>query len=135
MKFFPDFVYRELAVWSFCLILLAFLAVFYPFDSVFIPLELQEKASAFDPTPLGIKPEWYFMFMFQTLKFLPPIILFFEGEVLGIAAFSLCGAALLFWPFIERKSRRGQRQPLVYILGIAALIFIVVLTVIGYTRG
>jgi cytochrome b6 len=128
MPFFPDFAMRDVILWFVVFNVIAFLAVFFPW-------ELGAKADPFTSAPAGIKPEWYFMFMFQTLKFLPAKILFFEGEVLGIAAFSLAGAALLFWPFIERKSSRGEKQPIVYILGIAAIIFIVVMTAIGYTRG
>jgi cytochrome b6 len=128
MPFFPDFAMRDVILWFLVFNVVAFLAVFFPW-------ELGAKADPFTSAPAGIRPEWYFMFMFQTLKFLPAKILFFEGEVLGIAAFSLCGAALLFWPFIERKSSRGQSQPLVYILGIAAIIFIGIMTFIGYTRG
>ena len=33
------------------------------------PWELGEKADPFAPAPAGIKPEWYFLFMFQTLKY------------------------------------------------------------------
>ncbi len=34
MPFVPDFLYREMAVWAFSLLLLAFLSVYFPFDAV-----------------------------------------------------------------------------------------------------
>jgi len=128
MPFFPDFAMRDLMLWFLVFNLVAFLAVFFPW-------ELGSKADPFSAAPAGIKPEWYFMFMFQTLKFLPAKILFFEGEFLGIAAFSLCGAVLFLWPFLERKSSLGEQQPLAKIFGTAAILFIIIMTVIGYTRG
>ena len=45
------------------------------------------------------KPEWYFLFMFQTLKYIPPKILMFDGEVIGILVFMLAGAAFFVIPF------------------------------------
>lgn len=128
MPFFPNFAMRDLLLWLIVLNVLAVLAVFFPW-------ELGQKADAFAPAPAGIKPEWYFMFMFQTLKFIPAKILFLEGELLGVAAFSLGGAALLVWPFLERRSSRGENQPLVFVLGVAAALFIIIMTFIGYTAG
>ena len=60
------------------------------------PWELGHKADAFAPAPAGIKPEWYFLFMFQTLKYLPAKILAIDGEVLGILAFSAGGLIVIF---------------------------------------
>ena len=64
MPFFPNFMLRDLVGWLAALAILAGLAAFFP-------AELGEKADPFAPAPAGIKPEWYFMFMFQTLKYLP----------------------------------------------------------------
>ena len=126
MPFFPGFAVRDLAIWLVALNLLAFLAVFFPW-------ELGIKADPFQPAPAGIMPEWYFVFAFQTLKFLPAQILFIEGEVLGIASFSLAGIIFAIWPFLDKKSSRGEKQPLVKVIGIFAVIFIIVMTIIGYT--
>ncbi|GBE29659.1 cytochrome bc complex cytochrome b subunit [bacterium BMS3Bbin04] len=132
MKFFPDFVYREIAVWSACLLLLAFLAVYFPFDSVFISLELQEKASAFDPTPMGIKPEWYFMFMFQSLKYFPGSILGMDGRVAAVMFFSFGALVLIALPFWDVWAHREKRHWFPMVVGVGILIFIIVLTTLGY---
>lgn len=124
MPFFPNFVLRDLIIWLAVLNIVACLAVFFPW-------ELGVKADPFAPAPAGIKPEWYFLFMFQTLKILPAQILFIEGEILGILAFSLGGAVFIIWPFLDRKSNRGEKQPLVPLLGIISVIFIIVMTIVG----
>lgn len=77
MPFFPNFLLRDLLLWLIVLNLLAILAVFFPW-------ELGKKADPFAPAPAGIRPEWYFLFMFQTLKFIPPKIWFLDGEIVGI---------------------------------------------------
>jgi len=125
MPFFPDFALRDLLLWVVVLNVVALLAVFFPW-------ELGVKADPFASAPAGIKPEWYFMFMFQSLKFLPANILFLEGELVGIMGFGIAGLALFLWPFIDRKSSRGERWVLVPILGVLALIFIIVMTILGY---
>ena len=65
MKFVPNFFLRDLIGWILAIGVLAALAALFPW-------ELGEKADAFAPAPAGIKPEWYFLFMFQTLKYIPP---------------------------------------------------------------
>ncbi len=39
--------------------------------ALFLPWELGKKADAFAAVPAGIRPEWYFLAMFQTLKLIP----------------------------------------------------------------
>ncbi len=126
MPFFPNFLIRDLVGWLTALAILAALAAYFP-------AELGEKADPFAPAPIGIKPEWYFMFMFQTLKYLPAHILWFEGEVVGILAFGLLGLALLIVPFIDRRAERGERSRLFTWSVIAVIVYIIVLTYLGYT--
>ena len=84
MPFFPNFFLRDLVGWLCALGVLAALAAYFP-------AELGKKADPFQPAPIGIKPEWYFMAMFQTLKLLPSHVLGFEGELLGVLVFGLIG--------------------------------------------
>src|SRR6185436_15357160 len=64
MKFFPNFLLRDVMGWLVALGALAALAAIFPW-------ELGEKADPFASAPAGIRPEWFFMFMFQTLKIVP----------------------------------------------------------------
>jgi cytochrome b6 len=126
MRFFPNFLLRDLVGWLTALAILAALAAY-------LPAELGEKADPFVPAPIGIKPEWYFMFMFQTLKYLPAHILWFEGEVVGILGFGLAALLLLLVPFLEKRSARGEPSHLFTWLVIAAIVYMIVLTYLGYT--
>lgn len=100
--------------------------------AVFFPSELGKKADPFGSAPAGIKPEWYFLFMFQSLKYLPVNILFIEGEVVGILLFGLAGLLWLFVPFWDRKSSRGEKNYLINYLGNFAVVFIIILTILGW---
>src|SRR3972149_4299474 len=64
IPFLPNFLLRDLLGWLLALLLLVVLASIFPW-------ELGEKADRLAPAPAGIKPEWYFVFMFQTLKLVP----------------------------------------------------------------
>ena len=91
MPFFPNFMLRDMLLWLIVLNILAILAVFFPWD-------LGIKADPFASAPAGIHPEWYFLFMFQTLKFFPSKVWMIDGEVLGIALFGLAGLLWLLVP-------------------------------------
>ena len=70
--------------------------------------------------------------MFQTLKWLPAKILGMDGEVLGIMSFNLIAALLFVVPFIDRDSENRRRHLIFNVIGIIALLFIVVMTIVGY---
>ena len=124
MKFFPNFFLRELMAWYIALAVLGVLAAVFPW-------ELGAKADPFAPAPAGIKPEWYFMFMFQTLKLIPAKVWFLDGELLGILAFGAAGFVWLLLPFFDSQGR-GRSARFVLGAGIFALTYIVAMTVYGY---
>jgi len=128
MPFVPDFLLRDIVGWLSALAVLAALAAF-------LPAELGKKADPFAPAPAGIRPEWYFMFMFQTLKYLPSRILGIEGEIVGIVGFGLAGVLLLLIPFLDRRAQRGEPGRGFTWLGLAVLVYIIVFTVLGYTAS
>ncbi|MFQ5511016.1 MAG: cytochrome bc complex cytochrome b subunit, partial [Candidatus Krumholzibacteriia bacterium] len=94
--------------------------------------ELGREADAFVPAPEGIRPEWYFMFMFQTLKLLPAHVWFVEGEVLGIVAFGLVGVAWMMVPFWEIRHRPGRKVRPMTVIGVMSILYMVVMTIWGY---
>jgi len=125
MPFFPNFLLRDLLLWLIVLNVLAILAVFFPW-------ELGKKADPFAPAPAGIKPEWYFLFMFQTLKYIPAQIWFMDGEVLGIIAFGVAGLLWMLVPFWDRKSSRGERNRFINYIGLFVVMYIIVFTILGW---
>lgn len=124
MKFFPNFLLRELMAWYIALGVLGVLAAI-------LPWELGAKADPFAPAPAGIRPEWYFMFMFQTLKVIPAKLWFLDGELVGILVFSLAGFLWLLLPFFDQLGR-GRGRRLVMGAAIFALSYMVALTIYGY---
>lgn len=124
MRFFPNFFLRELMAWYIALGVLGALAALSPW-------ELGSKADPFAPAPAGIKPEWYFLFMFQSLKLLPAKLGPVDGEIVGILVF---GVAALLWvllPFFDRTSDHRRRRWITG-AGIFVLAYIAAMTVYGY---
>jgi quinol-cytochrome oxidoreductase complex cytochrome b subunit len=72
------------------------------------------------------------MFMFQTLKLIPAHVFFLEGEVLGVVAFGLAGLAWLLVPVWARGFSRAEKRRGMTLVGVAAIVYIAVLTVVGY---
>ena len=128
MPFVPNFMLRDLVGWLAALAMLAALAAFFP-------AELGRKADPFLSAPAGIKPEWYFMFMFQSLKSLPGHILGIEGEIVGILGFGLGGLFLLLVPFLDRRTARGEPSRLFTWIGIAIIAYMLLFTYLGYTAS
>jgi cytochrome b6 len=129
MPFFPNFFLRDLVGWLCALGLLAALAAYYP-------AELGKKADPFQSAPIGIKPEWYFMAMFQTLKLLPSHIFGIEGELLGVVGFGVIGLILIAMPFLDRNVSLGKTSSrLAAAFGLMLIVYSVVLTYLGYTMS
>ena len=124
LRFFPHFALREAFAWTLALGVLAALAALFPW-------ELGEKADPFAPAYKDIRPEWYFVFMFQTLKLMPGgEIAGIEYEAIPILLFGLLGALLVAVPFLDRGAGRGS--PAFTAIGIAGLGFVVGMTAWGY---
>ncbi|MGZ5499389.1 MAG: cytochrome b, partial [Candidatus Aminicenantales bacterium] len=126
IPFFPDFIYKDALGWTLILVLVGVLCVF-------LPWEVGTKADPLASTPIGIKPEWYFTFMFSTLKIIPAHILSLEGEKLAILGFMVGGLLWLLVPFLDRRAGRSERSPLFTWVGLALAAYIVVMTVLTYT--
>lgn len=125
MKFFPHFALRDLFGWIVALGVLAAIAAFFPW-------ELGEKADAFAPAYADIRPEWYFVFMFQTLKLVPGgEIIGIEYEAIAILLFGAAFGALLLVPFFDKQ--KGTKTSTAFNwLGIVVLIAVVAMTAWGY---
>ena len=124
MKFFPNFMLREMIAWYVALGALGALAALFPWN-------LGVKADPFAPAPAGIKPEWYFLFMFQTLKLIPSKVWIVDGEVLGVLGFGLAGLIWLMLPFLESAPPERTKS---WIRGFAvfALLYIAAMSVYGH---
>jgi cytochrome b6 len=98
-----------------------------------LPWELGEKADAFAPAYADIRPEWYYVFMFQTLKLVPGGEVWgVEYEAIPILLFSIGGLLLVLVPFLDRGAARDGRSAGWSIAGLVALAFVIVMTCYGY---
>jgi ubiquinol-cytochrome c reductase cytochrome b subunit len=116
IPFFPHYAAKDAAIIAFFLALMLWVVFFAP--GIFFPPAAFEPADPF-VTPPGIKPEWYFLWSYQTLKLFP-------SEFLGLAVQVLAVTLLLVLPFLDRSpERRPARRPLfvtAYVLGLALFI-------------
>ena len=124
MPFFPNFLLRDMIGWYAALGVLGGLAAIFPW-------ELGAKANPFSPAPAGIRPEWYFLFTFQTLKYLPPKILFLEGEFAGMLGFGIAAAVWTLVPFLDRRIGFGRVTRFFTGLGIFVIGYMVVMSALA----
>jgi len=101
IPFWPNFVFRETVVWVLLIGVLITVAVLFP-------PRLGPAADLMAPAPEGIKPEWYFLFLFQTLKIFPAHILFLSGETAAVLLVLAAGLAFFFLPLIDNKPRERK---------------------------
>ncbi len=127
MPFYPGFIFRDAILWLGVLGVLLVLCTFMPW-------ELGVKADPFVPAPAGIRPEWYFTFLSQSLKYVPATVLGVEGEIFGITVFGLGGLFFVAVPFLDRRAARGQRSPVFTAIGVLALLFMATMTALAYLK-
>lgn len=102
VPFFPDFALRDVFAWTIAVAVLASLAAFYPW-------ELGMKADPLAPAPAGIRPEWYFLWEFETLKYAPSSALGINGELLVVVALAVATALFVALPLIVPDRPRARR--------------------------
>lgn len=123
-KFFPSFLLKDLMGWMIVLNLLAILVTFSPWG-------IGPEADPFAPAPAGIKPEWYFLFLFQLFKVLPSHVGPIEGELLGMLLFGLVVISLIAIPLWDQGNSQ-RRGTLATWYGLLLLVLFIVLTIGGY---
>ena len=117
-RFFPFFVFKDFTTWGIAFLILFILATTIPFEA-FFSYPLFEPYHSLGSTPDGIKPEWYFYFVYYPLEILPYwMILIGSG---------LAMAVLFFAPWIFRNT---SKKSLRIIASVAAL-YLLVITLFG----
>jgi mono/diheme cytochrome c family protein len=109
-QFFPDVVVKD-AVMA-LLVFLALIALAY-----FLGAPLEARANPAD-TSYTPRPEWYFLFLFQLLKYFPGKL-----EVIGVIVIPTLVLALLFFlPFIDTSSKRYPTSRPIITGGVALVV-------------
>jgi quinol-cytochrome oxidoreductase complex cytochrome b subunit len=114
--FFPDYILDEVIAWYAVLAGLVILASLFPAG-------LEPKA---DPlvTPEHIKPEWYFLAVYQLLKLVP--------ETVGVVAPVALITIIVLLPLFDRNQEiRPRRRPIALGLALVLLVAMAVLTYYG----
>ena len=120
--FYPHQVFEDVVGMLILFIILAVVALFVP-----VPLEDVADPTNADYDP---RPEWYFLFLFQLLKY-------FQGpfEIIGTFVIPTVGMLLLlFLPFLDRSERAVLwKRPIALTVTTVSVVAIVVLTILGGT--
>jgi len=120
-RFWPDSIYKDLLVSFAIFVILILLATF-------IGVPGEPKADPNDTSYIP-RPEWYFMFLFQMLKYFPGNLEWLGTTIIpGIVIL-----VLLLLPFLDRNPKRyyTRRKFALMVMGIA-VVGIVVLTVVAF---
>jgi quinol---cytochrome c reductase cytochrome c subunit, bacillus type len=123
--FFPYAIFKDGAMGAITIFVIMALAIL-------LGAELGPKA---DPTTTTYtpRPEWYFFFLFELLRVVKPPELVFLATI-GIP--TLCLQLLLLLPFFDRNPERHPlRRPIATTAGIATIIAMAYLTVLGALAG
>ena len=111
IRFFPDHFISEATAMILLLCLYSVLCIFAP-----AILEIRSNPAV---TPIGSKPAWYFLFLYQFLHFVPPLV----GTLTPVALLVLLGV----WPFVDRNPERAPRKR-IFALVLAAVVVVTILT-------
>ncbi len=121
--FYPSFLFKEIIVMMLIFILVAIIL------AVVFPVGLEDPADPTDNLYVP-KPEWYFMSLYQLLKYFP-------GKLEIIATAVVPGGGiivLLLVPFFDKNpEKRPRKRPIAMGIMFFAVVAIILLTVIGIT--
>lgn len=118
--FFPNYLVDELVAWYLLLAVLVVLASLFPAG-------LEDPANPLQ-TPEHVRPEWYFLAVYELLKLVPRIV----GIMTPILAIGL----LVVWPFLDRNPEVLARRRILAVGGATIiLVALVVLTALGAGYG
>jgi quinol-cytochrome oxidoreductase complex cytochrome b subunit len=121
IPFFPDHVKTEFFVVLGILGIVLIIAI----AGLVKPVGLGDPADPLN-TPLHVKPEWYFLSLYQVLKKIPAMVLGIQGKTLGVVFPILLVALLFFWPFIDSKPDKTRK---VYWYRLAFVIFAIIVII------
>jgi cytochrome b6-f complex subunit 4 len=127
IPFYPDHIRTEFYV------VLGVLAVVLIIGIVALlkPVGLGDPADPLN-TPLHVKPEWYFLALYQILKKIPSMVLGIQGKILGVTIPILLVGLVFLWPFLDSKPDKSRK---IYTIRMAfafiAVIILIALTIWG----
>lgn len=125
IQFFPNYLLRDVMGWTLAGGLLMTLVLVFP-------PSLGTKADPYGAAPVGIKPEWYFLPLYQTLRIIPPFIFGLSGEMLANVGVGLFFLLLFLVPLLDRRAALEERGWLGTFIGVCALLYFITTTYFAY---
>ena len=103
----------KMSVAVLCTLAVIMLLVALPFllDTLGVPgvMHAEEPANPSGSTPVGIKPEWYFLAVYQYLRLMPTTFLGISGKTLGVLSQAPLALLIVLLPFWYRRG--ANRRP------------------------
>jgi quinol-cytochrome oxidoreductase complex cytochrome b subunit len=119
VPFYPDHVSNEAKV----VLGVSVVAIVIGLFGLFSPVGLGEPADPMN-TPAHVKPEWYFLGLYQLLKYISKT----AGAVVPILGVMV----ITFWPFIDRKPDASTRSYRRRAIGVVLfMILLIAMTIWG----
>jgi len=119
IPFFPDHIKTEFKVVVFLVVIAALVGII----GMVSPIGIGDPADPLN-TPAHVKPEWYFLALYQLLKYIPKTL----GVMIPIVALVI----LIIWPFLDPKIERTKKPAQFRMIAvIAVVILLIALTVWG----
>ncbi len=72
---------------------------------------LGDKANPLKPAYPGIKPEWYFLWVYQMLKEFPAHVLGMEGPQACLLLSTVLMGIAFFVPLLDRNAAKRKAEP------------------------
>jgi len=120
VKFWPDIIYKDVVITLALFLVLIILATW-------VGVSQEAKADPSDSAYVP-RPEWYFLFLFQMLKYFPGSLEWLGTTIIPIIAV----LALLLLPFFDRSPRRyWKSRPWAIGIMTVMVVGIVILTVLA----
>jgi len=125
IPFFPNFIYRDFFAWT---IVTAILVVL----STMLPTQLGEKADPLASAPVGIKPEWYFLPLYQTLRIFPTNVLGLNGEMLVNSFVLFLAIIWLLIPLLDAKAKQDRISFVFVLIGVGLIAYCISMIIAAY---
>ena len=118
VPFYPDHIRTEFFVTLGVLAIILAIGV----AGLMLPVGLQDPADPLN-TPAHVKPEWYFLALYQLLKFIPKTI----GALIPVIAVLF----VMIWPFLDKREDKKRAVWIRLAVTIVGLIALIALTIWG----
>jgi quinol-cytochrome oxidoreductase complex cytochrome b subunit len=119
IPFFPDHVKTEALV----VLGIIVIAVIVGLLGMVAPVGIGDPADPMN-TPMHVKPEWYFLALYQLLKFVP--------KTIGVLIPIFLVLILALWPFINPHKETTRKPTMIRLIAVViGLIIIIAMTIWG----